>query len=119
MATQSSVESRLRQRDESRKAALEEKKAKREAGQRKEETSDYFIQQFARQKAAIVDLLKVASTLPKDQLMPHFDNISTEVQALQKFVSDSTSFLTAYDLQSSQQVRNFIKGHDWVPWGYQ
>lgn len=109
MATQSSLESRLRERNESRKAALEQRRAEREAGQRHEETADYYIQEFARKKAAIVELLESAGTLPKDQLTAHFDHVSEELQSLKKFVSDSTVFLTSFDLKSSQQVSRLDK----------
>ena len=104
MSSQSRVETRLREREETRKAALEQKKAEREAGQRQEETADYYLHEFAGKKAAIVDLLDSAGGLPKDELTAHFDRISAELQTLQKFVSDSTLFLTSYDLRSSQQV---------------
>ena len=104
MASQSSLESRLKERNESRKAALEQRRAEREAGQRHEETADYYIQEFARKKAAIVELLESAGTLPKDKLTAHFDHVSEELQSLKKFVSDSTVFLTSFDLKSSQQV---------------
>ena len=106
MASQSSVETRLRERDETRKAAIEQKKAEREAGQRQEETADYYIQEFAKKKAAIVGLLESASDIPKDKLIAHFDHVSSELQTLQKFVSDSTLFLASYDLRSSQLVRS-------------
>lgn len=98
------METRLREREECRKAALEHKKAEREAGQRQEETADYYLHEFAGKKAAIVDLLDSAGGLPKDELTAHFDRISAELQILKKFVSDSTLFLTSYDLRNSQQV---------------
>ena len=105
MATkQPTVEDRLRERDESRKAAIEQKRVEREAGQRREETADYYLQDFAKKKEAIVDLIDSAGTLPKDEMAAHFDSISAELQALKKFVSDSTLFLTAFDLKNSQQV---------------
>ena len=104
MASQSSLESRLRERNESRKAAIEQKRAEREAGQRPEETADYYLQEFARKKASIGELLESASALPKDQLTAHFNDVSEELQCLKKFVSDSTVFLTSFDLKSSQRV---------------
>lgn len=104
MASHSSLESRLRERNESRKAALEQRRAEREAGQRQEETADYYIQEFARRKTVIIELLESAGALPKEQLTAHFDRVSEELQSLKKFVSDSTVFLTSFDLKSSQQV---------------
>ena len=104
MASKSTVEDRLRERDESRKAAIEQKRVEREAGQRREETADHYLGEFAKKKAAIVDLLESASGLPKGELAARFDDISAELQALKKFVSDSTLFLTAFDLKISQEV---------------
>ena len=108
MASHSSLESRLRERDESRKAAIEQRRVEREAGQRHEETADYYAQEYARKKAAIVELLESAGSLPKDQLTAHFNRVSAELQSLKKFVSDSSVFLPAFDLKSSQQVRNKV-----------
>ena len=47
------------------------------------------------------------------ELKKHFDTIASEVQSLQKFVSDSTLFLTAYDIRNSQQV--WLLTHFYLP----
>ena len=114
MASHSSLENRLRERNESRKAAIEQKRAEREAGQRQEETADYYLQEFARKKAAIVELLESAGSLPKDQLTAHFDHVSEELQSLKKFVSDSSVFLTSFDLKSSQRVCTCMVTRYWL-----
>lgn len=51
MSSASEVEARLRERDQDRKAAVEKRRAKKEEGQRIEESSGYFAQQFAEKKA--------------------------------------------------------------------
>ena len=54
--------------------------------------------------AAIEELLSGAEDVPQEQLPAHFDSLSTQCHALQKFLSDSTLFLTSYELRTSQQV---------------
>ena len=53
---------------------------------------------------AIVDLLDQAADLDKKDLPPHFEKLSTELRSLQKYVSDSTVFLTSYDFKIAQKV---------------
>ena len=54
--------------------------------------------------SAIEELLSVAGGVGKDGLGKHFDSISSSCQELQKLISDSTVFLTPYDIRTSQQV---------------
>jgi len=51
MAT--SVEARLKEREEARRAAAQQRKAERASGERPEEAAGYFSQQFAAKKAGI------------------------------------------------------------------
>ena len=57
---------------------------------------------------AIEKLLSAAWDVPKEQLPAHFDSLSVQCQALQKFVSDSTVFITSYELRSSQEVDRLL-----------
>ena len=54
-----------------------------------------------------------AEDVAQCELKKHFDTIASEVQSLQKFVSDSTLFLTAYDIRNSQQV--WLLTHFYLP----
>ena len=45
-----------------------------------------------------------ASNVKQDELQLFFDEVNTAIQQLQKLVTDSTLFLTSYDLRTSQQV---------------
>ena len=47
----SSVEARLKEREEARRAAVQQRKAERAIGGRPEEAAGYFSQQFAAKKA--------------------------------------------------------------------
>lgn len=51
----SSVEARLKEREEARRAAAERRRAERESDRRPEETVGYFSQQFAAKKAGLSD----------------------------------------------------------------
>ena len=50
------------------------------------------------------DLLLAVEDAAQCDLKKNFENIASEVHSLQKFVSDSTLFLTPYDIRNSQQV---------------
>lgn len=153
----SSVEARLKEREEARRATAERRRAERESDRRPEEAAGYFSQQFVAKKtgmsndvidsqaelsklrymrcvmlnsshiigqllpisslcskhhsfqlcfycSAIEELLCAAEDVPQEQLPTHFDSISTQCHALQKFLSDSTLYLTSYELRTSQQV---------------
>ena len=60
--------------------------------------------QISHHIAAIEELLCGAEDVPQEQLPTHFDSLSTQCHALQKFLSDSTLYLTSYELRTSQQV---------------
>lgn len=121
------IPSRLKEREEARRATQEQRKAERKEGKRVEETSDHFNQELEAKKNSkniiiwcvvcggraftklnaflvIRSLLDDANTLPKGDLPSHFEKISSEAQLLQKYISDSTVFITAYDLKTAQQV---------------
>lgn len=48
--------------------------------------------------------LSNASNVKQDELQLFFDEVNTAIQQLQKLVTDSTLFLTSYDLRTSQHV---------------
>ncbi|KAL5499642.1 hypothetical protein EMCRGX_G011094 [Ephydatia muelleri] len=99
----SDIQARLKIRDDERKAAAYQKKQERDDRRTDDETSDHFSKECASRRARIEDLLQAATALPKNELPDHFECISKEMQALQKFVSDSATFLNSFDLRSSQQ----------------
>jgi len=51
--------------------------------------------------------LSNASNVKQEELQLFLDKVNTAIQQLQKLVTDSTMFLTPYDLRTSQQVRTF------------
>ena len=52
----------------------------------------------------IEEKLSDLSGIKEEGLNVAFDELSTAIQKLQKFVSDSVLFLPSYNLQTSQQV---------------
>ncbi len=60
----------------------------------------------------MTDLLENSSSVPRDKLSGYFDELALKCQDLQKHVSDSVLFLTAYSLGHYQQVRVCVQ---WSP----
>eukprot|EP00731_Ephydatia_muelleri_P012313 Em0006g1207a len=81
----SDIQARLKIRDDERKAAAYQKKQERDDRRTDDETSDHFSKECASRRARIEDLLQAATALPKNELPDHFECISKEMQALQKF----------------------------------
>lgn len=107
---QADVYTRLRERQEARVSALEQKRSQEQGGKREEETSEFFIQQLEARKNAITSLLSEADSVAKAELPVHFEKISSECQNIQKLVSDSTVFLTSWDLKTSQkQIKDLLQ----------
>ena len=113
------VTERLRLRDEARRTALDEQRLEKEKITVEEHTTTYYIEQFSKKRIsiegmcssfnihfnnALSDMLSGATEVPRDQLQQHFHQIACDVQALQKYLTDSTLFLTAYEVRTSQQV---------------
>ena len=52
--------------------------------------------------------LSNSSNVKQEELQLFFDEVNVVIQQLQKLVTDSTMFLTSYDLRTSQHVRTCI-----------
>ena len=52
--------------------------------------------------------LSNSSNVKQEELQLFFDEVNVAIQQLQKLVTDSTMFLTSYDLRTSQHVRTCI-----------
>ena len=98
------VKERLQRRDEERLAELQQRKTEKEASTAKNETGKFFNDQFQKSKKDITNGLGRSREVAKDELRVHFDTLSLSLQKLQKFVSDSSVFLTARDLRKSQTI---------------
>lgn len=94
---------KLQERDEERLMEQSRRKEEAEKGISKTENTKYFLDTLKAGVLSIQNNLKVASAQPKDGLVVYFDNLSSKLFELQKFITDSAMFITSYDLNRRQQ----------------
>ena len=97
------VTHRLNRRDEERLASVKEKRLEKEAVVAITETEAFFRENFDKSKDEIEKAIEKSDSVDRSKLVEHFDEISLLIQALQKFVADSSVFLIPRDIQNSQR----------------
>lgn len=106
------VTERLQRRNDEREADIEKRKAVKEENSAAHESTDFFIENFARTKNDLERKLEeetdAASTSKADQLF-YCDTISADIQKLQKFLTDSTLFLPPFEVQKAQAIINKLQ----------
>ena len=98
------LKERLQRRDDERLAEIQQRRTVKDSVTALNETQEFFNSNFQKAKKEVVSGLEDSGEVPKEQLLMHFDNLSVSLQKLQKFVSDSSVFLTARDLSKSQII---------------
>jgi len=89
---------RLEQFEARRTARLKEK-------EESNESSEAFTETFNKEKREILTQLnQLSETTPRMEAAKVFDAISQKVVNLQKFASDSLSFLPGYDMRRAQEI---------------
>ena len=98
------VTSRLQRRQDERVAKLEERKLQRESATGKEESANFFRSNFAGERDSLTERLALAAAggVEPAALPDHFDALAASVQRLQKFITESTLFLTSYEVRRCQ-----------------
>ncbi|XP_077999958.1 tubulin-specific chaperone C-like [Glandiceps talaboti] len=97
------IAERIQRRDDERLAEIEKKRAERENASLKQESTDYFSSMFQQEREDIERKLQTVSSLEKSKLIAYFDELTTALQKLQKFVNDSTMFLPPYEIKTAQE----------------
>ncbi|XP_058589972.1 tubulin-specific chaperone C [Neofelis nebulosa] len=92
------VPERLQRREQERQLEVERRKQKRQNQEVVEEKSDFFAAAFARERAAVEELLEGGES------MERLEEAAARLQGLQKLVNDSVLFLAAYDLRQGQEA---------------
>ena len=100
------VAGKLQKRYDARVAEVQKRKEEREEATAEHENVDYFSENFSKAVDDMKKQLESTSEVPKKDLQHHFDALSVSLQKLQKFVTESTIFLPAYDIQKCQEVVN-------------
>ena len=103
------VLNRLQKRDEERLTDLEKRKEEKDSNTSVNETLDFFLYKFEVSKTEIDSLLDKSDSVEKEMMSSHFADIQGEYEALQRFVTDSTLYLPAYEIRKAQDIIAKIK----------
>ena len=103
------VTTKLQKRDNERVAEIEKKKVEKESVTATHENADFFSSNFLRTKRDIETRLDASGSVSKSSLPTHFDSIHSVLQTMQKFVTDSTLFLTPYEVAKAQETVNKLQ----------
>lgn len=89
---------RLQRRDQERQLEVERRKQKRQNQEVVEEKSDFFTAAFARERAAVEELLQGGESVER------LEEAAARLQGLQKLLNDSVLFLAAYEVRQAQEA---------------
>ncbi|XP_072523884.1 tubulin-specific chaperone C [Salminus brasiliensis] len=89
-------------RDQARQEELERRRNAKESQSVSEENVAYFSATFSAEKAAIEELISDCSNAGHDKTTKVLEDATLRTQQLQKFLNDSTMFLTQYELRQAQ-----------------
>ncbi|XP_066217508.1 tubulin-specific chaperone C [Saccopteryx leptura] len=92
------VPERLQRREQERQLEVERRKQKRQNQEVEEEKSDFIAATFARERAAVEELLAGGESVER------LEEVAARLQGLQKLLSDSVLFLPAYDVRQGQEA---------------
>ena len=92
------VPERLQKREQERQLEVERRKQKRQNQEVEEENSDFFAASFARERAAVEELLE------RGESVERLEEAAARLQGLQKLLNDSVLFLAAYDVRQGQEA---------------
>ncbi|XP_037010588.2 tubulin-specific chaperone C [Artibeus jamaicensis] len=92
------VPERLQRREQERQLEVERRKQKRLNQEVEEENSDFFAASFARERAAVEELLE------RGESVERLEEAAARLQGLQKLLNDSVLFLAAYDVRQGQEA---------------
>lgn len=99
----------LEKRQEARVLEKERKKQERAEQIRPEENPQLLFSRFGAEKAAIETMLCDLNSLERNALRERLDDATRKLQQLQKFLSDSFTFLTSYDVENMQGEINKLQ----------
>lgn len=92
------VPERLQRREQERQLEVGRRKQKRQNQEVEEEKSDFFAAAFARERAAVEEILE------RGESAEQLEEAAVRLQGLQKLLNDSVLFLASYDLKQGQEA---------------
>ncbi|KAK3529595.1 hypothetical protein QTP70_032016, partial [Hemibagrus guttatus] len=104
------IPERVLRRDQARLEELERRKNAKESQAVSEEKISYFRATFSAEKANIEDLLSSCTQTDHQKATKVLEDASNTIQRLQKYLNDSTVFLTQYELRQAQESLQKLQG---------
>ena len=95
---------KLNRRDDERLADVQKRKEQRENAAAKNESADFFQENFNRARNELEAGLIQSDGMETSKLSAHFDSLVISLQKMQKFVGDSSMFLAAYEVQKAHEA---------------
>ena len=100
---------KLQKREDERLEDVQRRKDESESSKAANESTDLFLKKFSQAKSQVEEMLEKSNGLSKTQLTPHFDEILVLITKMQKYMTDSMIFLTAFDGRKAQESVGKIK----------
>ncbi len=100
---------KLERRQEARLLELERKKQERAEQIRPEENPELLLSTFVTEKATIEKMLCDLNSVERNALRERLEDATKMLQKLQKFLSDSFTFLPSYDVKNMQAEINKLQ----------
>lgn len=98
------VEKRLQKRNDERQAEVQKRQEEKSLTEAVQESTGCFLDNFSKERQNIESQLSKSEQIPKNGLVEHFDSVSSQLSKLQKYVSESTMFLSSYEVTKAQQT---------------
>ena len=103
------VSKKLQEREDERLKAASKRREESEKYSSKDESTAFFQKSLDDGVREIRESLASGGDKPQNELTVFFDSLSCKLATLHKFVTDSTMFLSAYDLGQSQNLLKEIQ----------
>lgn len=100
---------RLNQREEERLGDIAKRKEETDKLSSETETTSYFDSTFRTSIADIKSDLDNVKEVPKSGVTQFFDDLSLKLATAQKFLTDSSIFISSHDLKQNQSVIQALK----------
>lgn len=104
------IPERVLRRDQARLEEVERRKNAKKSQAVSEEKIGYFRATFSAEKANIEDLLSSCTQTDHQKAIKVLEEATKMIQHLQKFLNDSTVFLTHYELRQAQESLQKLQG---------
>lgn len=103
------VGKRLQEREDERLKQASKRREEADKFASQTESTDHYMETVNARAKSIREGIADAKNLTKEKLPSYFDDLSNELGGLQKFVTESTMFISAYDLGQSQGLLKEIQ----------